>query len=114
MSNTKVYKGILCLEIASQNGPKWWPQGGRLHYTPIKIQAVRQLMQGTVSGEGRKIWAVPLEIQGKSSLVAINLPRSDLWGLKQAGLLPVDLPLPAQSPTYETWPEYALWNPELV
>lgn len=114
MSNTKVYKGILCLEVASQNGPKWWPQGGRLHYTPIKIQDVRQLMQGTVPGEGRKIWAIPLEIRGKSTLVAINIPRSDIWGLKQAGLLPSDLPLPTTSPTYEPWPNYALWNPSLV
>lgn len=114
MSNVKIYKGIICLEIPSENGPKWWPQGGRLHYTPIKVQDIRQLVQGTVPGEGRKIWAVPLEVQGKSSLVAINIPRSDLWALQQARLLPSDLPLPPGSPTYETWPSYALWSPDLV
>lgn len=114
MSNVKIYKGIICLEIASEKGPLWWPQGGRLHYTPIKIQDIKQLVQGTVSGEGRAVWAVPLEVRGKPSLVAINLPRSDIWGLKAVRLLPSDLVLPATSPTYEPWPGYALWNPNLV
>lgn len=114
MSNTKVYKGIICLEIASEKGALWWPQGGRLHYTPMKIQDIKQVVQGTVPGEARKVWAVPLEVQGKPSLVAINLPRSDVWGLKQGRPSLASLPLPEAGPEYQPWPSYALWNPELV
>lgn len=114
MSNVKLYKGIVCLEIASEKGALWWPQGGRLHYTPMKIADVRQMVQGTVSGEGRRVWAVPLEINGKSSLVAVNLPRSDVWGLRQGRPSLAALPLPTATPDYQPWPSYALWNPALV
>ena len=104
MANIKVYKGVVALEMPMPDGPLWWPQGGALHYAPLTIAAITQVERRRTLPSGRVVWAVPLATGAGPVWVAINEPRSDLWGLKAAGWLPADYPLPSLFGAYSPWP----------
>lgn len=112
MSKAKIYQGIVCLEITSPNGSQWWYQTGRLAYTPARIANMQKLIKGYVGV--RQVWAVPVQAGRTQTMVALNMPRTDVWGLKKAGLLPPDFPLPNTPPVYEPWPAYAQQHPDSV
>lgn len=109
-AKTKIYQGIVCVELRTPEGPQWWYQGAALAFSPVKVASIRRIVRGLV---GRKqVWAVPFDDGRTQALAAINLPRSDLWALKAQGLLPADFPLPSPTPpAYTPWPAAARANP---
>jgi hypothetical protein len=106
-TKAKVYKDIICLEVASPEGPRWWFQTPALAYTPYHVDRIRRLVWGTLSGSARQVLAVPVQQGGKEVLVAINLPRSDIAALKRKGLVPEGYQLPTRTDTYTPWPDHA-------
>ena len=105
MSKLKIYQGVLCLEAPSPNGHRWWYQPGKLAYTPVKIKDIRRLQSGTIGL--KKVLVVPVQMGSQQTMVAVNLPRSDLWTLQALGMLPSWITLPETPPAYAEWPEYA-------
>lgn len=110
VSKAKIYEGIVCLEMRTPDGAAWWYQGRSLAYTPARIENIRKVVQGRTGA--RTVWAVPMEDGYQQVLVAINIPRSDVWTLKRRGLLPDDFELPTPTPTYTPWPDYARKDPQ--
>lgn len=105
----KIYKGVLCLEIASRVGAKWWYQTPGLAFTPFALSDVPNITQGRIVGTQRHIAALNLMVSGQKRLVAINLPRSDIGGMMRRGLWDDDFPHPGfniENITYTPWPEY--------
>lgn len=103
MSKLKIYQGVVCLEITSPHGALWWYQPGKLAYTPAKIADIRRLQSGTIGV--KKVLAVPVQLGHQQTMVAMNLPRSDLWTLKALGMLPAWVTLPDEAPEYTPWPK---------
>ena len=104
MSKLKIYQGVLCLEAPSPNGERWWYQPGKLAYSPVKISEIRRLQSGTIGV--KKVLVVPVQVGSHQTLVAVNLPRSDLWTLKAMGMLPLWINISDEPPEYTPWPEY--------
>lgn len=105
MSKVKVYKGIACLEMQSKEGPRWWYQPETLAFTPIPIKMIRRLMWGRVTSTGREVLAAEMKIDRKITKVALNIPRTDVQGLKDAGLVPPGFNLPEPTTKYATPPD---------
>ncbi len=105
MSKLKIYEGIACLEIESSLGHLWWYQPGKLAYTPVEIKDIKRLVVGKTGR--RDVLAVPIQLGSQKTMVALNMPRTDVWTLKQLGLLPPNYKVPAEKPAYTPWPEYA-------
>ena len=103
MSKMKIYKGVACLEATSPHGGRWWYQPGKLAYTPIRIDDIRRVVAGRVGL--KRVLAVPVEWGGQRTMVAINLPRTDVWTLRERGLLPASYKLPDARPVYTPWPQ---------
>ncbi len=103
MNKAKVYKNIICLEVASKDGPKWWYQGGNLAYTPIHVKELIQVSSGRIKKTGREVLTTAIDIGGQPQLVAINFARSDVAALVAYGHLPKDYPLTAIA--YEPYPK---------
>lgn len=97
---TKIYKGIVCLEVVSANGTKWWYQGYSMSYSPFPLKELRQVAQGTLKKGGRKVFTTAIDIAGTPRVVAINMQRSDVWGMIKQGLIPANTPLPRTQPNY--------------
>lgn len=106
MSKLKIYKGVVCLEAPSAYGERWWYQPGKLAYTPVKITDIKRLQAGTIGL--KKVLVVPVQIGNQHTMVAINLPRSDLWTLQALGMLPSWVKLPDEAPQYTPWPDYTV------
>ena len=113
-TKAKVYKGIACLEMMSPDGGKWWYAGGSLAYAPVLISEIKRLQYGVLRVGKREVLALPLRIDGREHLVALNLPRTDIVGLKARGLWPDVLTAPHQTTAYTPWPEYAQNNPRVL
>src|SRR5690606_14999398 len=64
-ANLKVYKDIICLEVPTPHGPKWWWQSGNLAYTPCHISLIQEVKQATVSNKGNML-TVPVRIDGRT------------------------------------------------
>lgn len=105
MSKLKIYQGVLCLEAPSPHGHRWWYQPGKLAYTPVRIKDVRRLQSGTIGL--KKVLVVPVQVGAQQTMVAVNLPRSDLWTLQTLGMLPRWIPLAEEPPDYTPWPDCA-------
>jgi hypothetical protein len=102
---TKIYKDIICLEVKSANGPKWWYQGYNMSYSPFPVKALKQVAQGVLKQGNRKVLTTAIDIGGTAHIVAINTQRSDVWALIKYKLVPSDTPLPRSEPNYCTHPE---------
>lgn len=77
MSKLNVYKDIICLEVRSPHGSKWWWQNENLSYTPCHKNWLQKIVWATVQGKG-KVLATPVDFgNGDTVLVAVNVPRSD-------------------------------------
>ena len=101
-SRLPIYEGILCLEVYTPNGRKWWDQGYDLGYTPYKITDVKKAKFGRLEG-GRYVVAVEIENHG---WVAVNPPRSDVPAMEKAGLWPGKLAKPyTEVSAYKSWPD---------
>jgi hypothetical protein len=81
-NKTKIYKGLICLEVESRVGAKFWYQTLNVSYTPYPISAVRKLGMGMLHGSGRRV--VMAEVSG--SRIVLNLARSDCLGLQERRL----------------------------
>ena len=106
MTKAKVYKDVVCLEMPSNDGAKWWYHGASLCYTPVLIHEIKRIQYGVISGTHKEVLAVPLRLGGQEHLVAINLPRTDIVGLMQARLWNPHFPVPHQTTNYTPWPDY--------
>lgn len=104
MAQQKIYKGVACLEATSPEGDRWWYQPGELAYSPVRIDDIKRVVAGRIGL--RRVLAVPVQWGSRRTLVALNLPRTDLWTLKERGLLPESYKLPSEEkPAYTEWPE---------
>lgn len=103
----KIYQGVVCLEIASAGGGRWWYQGGGLAYTPFLASQVRHIQVGVVAGSGRQVVAVKIKKGRVSQLVAVNLVRSDVPALVALGVWPSGVAVPFAAPVYSPWPHPA-------
>lgn len=103
MSKQKIYKGVACLEATAPGGERWWYQPGKLAYAPIRIDDIKRIVAGRVGV--KRVLAVPVQWGSRRTMVALNLPRTDLWALRERGLLPASYKLPEQPPAYNKWPE---------
>ena len=103
MAQQKIYKGVACLEATAAGGEKWWYQPGNLAYAPIPIADIKRVVAGRIGV--KKVLAVPVQWGARRTMVALNLPRTDLWTLKEQGFLPQNYQLPDAPPTYTEWPE---------
>jgi len=106
VNKVKIYKGVVCLEIPSAYGGKWWYQGGTLAYTPVLAEEVYAMRHGTLRDSRRDVLVVAIKIGGEEKLVAINLPRTDIDALKRRGLWPNAMEKPYKSIHYSEWPAY--------
>jgi hypothetical protein len=106
-TKAKVYKDIVCLEVASPDGGKWWFQTQALAYTPYHVDRVTRLVAGTLTGSSRSVLAVQIKQEGHDILVAINIPRTDVVALKRKKLVPSSYPLPDRVDVYTPWPDHA-------
>jgi len=104
-AKTKIYKDIVCLEVASSNGAKWWLQGYGMSYSPMPVNAIKQVAQGTLRGTNRKVLTTAIDIAGQATMVTINTQRSDVWAMIRRGLIAKDTPLPRENPNYTQHPE---------
>jgi len=104
-AQTKIYKDVVCLEVASSNGPKWWYQGYSMSYSPFPIKALKQVAQGTIKQGNRKVMTTAIDIGGTPHVVAINMQRSDVWAMIRRGLVPASTSLPRAEPNYSQDPE---------
>ena len=102
---TKIYKDVVCLEVTSSNGPKWWYQGYNMSYSPFPVSALKQVVPGVIRQGNRKVFTTAIDIGGTAHVVAINMQRSDVWALIRRGLVPSSTPLPRQNPDYSPTPE---------
>lgn len=102
---TKIYKDVVCLEVISANGPKWWYQGYSMSYSPFPVKALRQVAQGVIKQGNRKVFTTAIDIGGTPRVVAINMQRSDVWSMIKRGLVPANTPLPRNTPDYSNNPE---------
>lgn len=106
MAKQKIYKGVACLEATAPGGDLWWYQPNNLAYAPIRIDDIKKVVAGRVGA--KRVLAVPVQWGPRRTMVALNLPRTDLWTLKERGLLPPSYKLPANEP-----PDYTPWPTEL-
>lgn len=106
----KVYKDIICLEIHTPHGGKWWWQSGNLAYTPCHISLVREV-QSTATTHKGKVLAVPVRINGRTVLVAVNVPRSDMAALEHYGRIEKGSVRYTPPASYTPWPDYTQNNP---
>ena len=113
-NKAKVYRGIVCLEIPSAYGNRWWYQGGSLSYTPVLVSEVRAVSKATLEGSRKKVLVVALKIGNTERLIAVNLPRSDIEALKARRLWPANMPEPFDSYSYTDWPAYTENNPQSI
>jgi len=104
-AKTKIYKNIICLEVASSNGPKWWLQGYNVSYSPIPVSAIKQIAAGRLRQTNKHVFTTAIDIGGKATMVTINLQRSDVWAMIKKGLVPKDTKLPRTEPNYTQVPE---------
>jgi hypothetical protein len=102
---TKIYKDIICLEVVSANGPKWWYQGYNMSYSPFPVKMLRQVAKGRLKQGGRVVYTTAIDVAGTPRVVAINMQRSDVWALIKRGLVTADTPLPRTEPKYSDHPE---------
>lgn len=108
-----MYKDIICLEIRTPHGGKWWWQSGSLAYTPCHIGLVREVKHASVTGKGNMI-TVPVHIDGRTVLVAVNVPRSDIAALERYGLIQKGSVRYSPPAAYAPWPEYTQNNPARI
>lgn len=113
-TKAKVYKNIACLEICSSYGPKWWYQGGSLAYTPVLIDEIHAVRCGILKGNRKEVLVVGVTLHGKEHLVALNLPRTDIVGLKARGLFPEHLHAPHTTTHYTPWPQETKSSPHNI
>jgi hypothetical protein len=104
-SQAPIYKNIVCLEIPSANGPKWWYQGASLAYSPIPVNAIKQIALGTLRKSNKKVFSTAIDVAGEPKIVAINMQRSDVWAMVKHKLIAPNTPLPRQNPNYSQKPE---------
>lgn len=104
-AQTKIYKDIICLEVISANGPKWWYQGYSMSYSPFPLKNIRQIAKGRLKQGNRLVYTTAIDIAGKPRVVAINMQRSDVWGMINRGLIPANTPLPRAQANYSQNPE---------
>jgi len=90
----KIYQHVVCLEMKSPIGGKFWHQGLQLGYTPVLLRHLRRVKYGLLQGSGTDAGRWVLATWYENQWVAINLPRSDIAGLQQAGLWPQNLATP--------------------
>ncbi|HAG52987.1 MAG TPA: hypothetical protein DCL21_04280, partial [Alphaproteobacteria bacterium] len=69
-AQTKIYKDVVCLEVSSSNGPKWWYQGDSMSYSPFPISGLKQVAQGTIKQGNRKVFTTAIDISGTPHVVA--------------------------------------------
>ena len=99
----RIYRGIICLETHYQRAHLWWDQGFGLDYCPYRIDSIQKLQFGHLEGTNQPFLAVNIPGTG---LVAINLPRSDIFGLEERIKWPKGLRKPYSiKPNYTNWPE---------
>ena len=103
MTTQKIYRGVACVEATVPGGGLWWYQPGKLSYAPIRIDGIKRIVSGRIGT--KRVLAVPVEWGARRTMIALNLPRTDLWTLKERGLLPENYKLPEKPPTYTPWPE---------
>jgi len=112
-ANLKVYKDIICLEVPTPHGPKWWWQSGNLAYTPCHISLIQEVKQATVSNKGNML-TVPVRIDGRTVLVAINVARSDIAALENYNRIPRGSVRYTPPQQYTPWPEYTQNSPARI
>lgn len=98
----KIYADIVCLEMESPVGGKFWGQGLRLGYTPVWVRDIQRVKYGLLQGSGHDAGRWVLAAWYDTQWVAINLPRSDIAGLQRARLWPAGTPLPYDTLTAYT------------
>jgi hypothetical protein len=113
-TKAKVYEGVVCLEINSADGAKWWYQGTALAYSPALVQDIKVLRVATIQGTRKPVLAAPISVGNSEHLVVLNLPRSDVVALKRRGLIPRDMPLPHEKTDSTDWPEYTNNKPSSI
>lgn len=104
-AQTKIYKDVVCLEVVSANGPKWWYQGYNMSYSPFPVNQLKQVALGTIKNTNRKVFTTAIDIAGTPRIVAINMQRSDVWAMIKRGLVPSQTPLPRSQANYTPHPE---------
>lgn len=102
---TKIYKDIVCLEVISANGSKWWYQGYNMSYSPFPIKYLMQIAKGRLRQGNKEIYTTAIDIAGTPKVVAINMQRSDVWALIKRGLISSTTPVPRSQPNYTPHPE---------
>lgn len=100
-----IYKNVICLEVYSKNGAKWWYQGGSLAYTPILISDIKQIAIGKIKGTNRTVYTTAIDFNGVAKMVAINMQRSDVWTMINKKLIPATTTLPRSQANYSQHPE---------
>ena len=113
-NKAKVYQGIVCLEIASAYGQKWWYQGESLSYTPVLVNKLRAVSKAVLEGSRKEVLVVALKIGNTERLIAVNIPRSDIAALKARRLWPAGMPEPFTSFSYTPWPSYTKNDPKMI
>lgn len=103
-NKAKVYQGVVCLEIDSAYGAKWWMQTPNNSYTPVLVEEIRVLRHGVLRGSNQPVLAAPLRLNGQDQLIAINMARSDIAALKKRRLWPGGMKEPFTSYNYTEWP----------
>ena len=106
-NKVKIYEGVVCLEVYSPDGGKWWYAGGSLAFTPVLAPEIYHVRYGQIEGTRREVLAVAMKIDGKENLIAVNIPRSDIAALKKRRLWPEGLEEPYTKINYSPWPEHA-------
>lgn len=86
----RIYKDVVCLEIESREGARYWDVGHGLDFRPCHISRITRVRHGVLSGTPREVVAADIDGQW----VVINLPRSDIPALAERGLIPADMLLP--------------------
>lgn len=104
-ANFKIYQGIICLELRTPHGRRWWAQGYGLGFAPYPLAKVAGIRAGKLEETGRRVLAVRIPVDGTMSWVAVNAPRSDISALEAMGAWPPDWPKPYDTVTYTPWPE---------
>jgi len=106
-TKAKVYKDIICLEVYSPEGARWWLQTPTLSYTPYHVDRIVRMASGVIRGSSRPVLAVQVRQGGEDVLVAVNIARSDIAALKRKRLVPASYTLPERVDTYTPWPTHA-------
>lgn len=89
-NKVKIYKDLICLEVESRVGAKFWYQTPNISFTPFPIREVKSLGMGILHGAGRRV--ITAEVSGHR--IVVNLARTDCLSLQVRGMWHSSFPLP--------------------